>query len=293
MKKLINVKESTRYPGLFVMKYDRKVFYKNLWNTDEDLMEARGHVLDGQGVVVIRPFTKIFNFGENNTIIHRDDECIAIRKVNGFMAAATYVPKVGKVVVSTTGSLDSDFVKMAEEYINEKFKGFLRDSFIHEGRTVTYMFEIVHPNDPHIVKEKIGAYLIGYRMVDDDSPYSTDAIKEHTLDFIARECGFLRPEWKTAIFGDIMIEAKSCQHEGFVVYSLDSGVALKIKSPYYLVLKAVARRKDILTLDKKRVDEEFFGLIDHIKENAESFNLLTEQERITYMEGYIKDNHLR
>lgn len=291
MKNLINVKESTRYPGLFVMKYDRKVFYKNLWNTDKDLMEARGHVLDGQGVTVVRPFTKIFNFGENNTTIHRDDECIYIRKVNGFMAAATYVPKVDKVVVSTTGSLDSDFVKMAEEYINEKFKNYIREFYLQEtGVAVTYMFEIVHPNDPHIIKENIGAYLIGYRMVDDESPYSTDAVKETTLDFIARECGFLRPEWGTDIFGNIIVKAKSCQHEGFVVYSLDSGVALKIKSPYYLATKAVARSKDILTLDKKRVDEEFFDLIDHIKENAESFNLLSEQERIAYIEGYIKDN---
>jgi hypothetical protein len=43
-QELLTRKESTRYPGLFVKKYTRKVFYDNLWSENDELLEARGHV---------------------------------------------------------------------------------------------------------------------------------------------------------------------------------------------------------------------------------------------------------
>ena len=54
-KEVLTRKESARYPGLFVKKYTRKVFYDNLWHENEELMEARGHVELQDGAVVVRP----------------------------------------------------------------------------------------------------------------------------------------------------------------------------------------------------------------------------------------------
>ena len=160
MKDLVTRKESKRYPGLFVRKYTRKVFYDNLWHQNEELMEARGHVELADGTVVIRPFTKIFNRFENGTDIDRDELCLSVEKINGFMAAATYVPQLGKVVVSTTGSLESDFVGYAEKYITEEVKNYIQLST--QSKPATFLFEICHPDDPHIIQEKFGAYLIGW-----------------------------------------------------------------------------------------------------------------------------------
>ena len=288
MKELIQRKESTRYPGLFVKKYTRKVFYDNLWNENAELLEARGHVETADGKIVVRPFTKIFNRNENGTDINPEEEVVIVRKVNGFMACATYVPEVGEVVVSTTGSLDSDFVGYAEDYIDEKVKSFIK-RVSTENSTTTFMFEIVHPLDPHIIKEEYGAYLIGGRHVWDESPYFSDALTEDTLDAIAEKdaMGVLRPEWQVCSFSDVLNAMKSCEHEGFVVYGQESKTALKIKSPYYLALKAAARKKDIMSLNKQFIDEEFYNLVDHIKANQEMFNALDEQARLDYMKNFL------
>lgn len=283
---LLTRKESTRYPGLFVKKYTRKVFYDNLWHQNEELMEARGHVELEDGTVVVRPFTKIFNRGENGTDIDRDEICLCIRKVNGFMAAATYVPQLDEVVISTTGSLDSDFVALAESHLNDRVREVVKQYAIEEEPT-TFLFEIVDETDPHIVPEEVGAYLIGYRAVSDDTPYRSFITKEAVMDHLALSMGVHRPAWDVQRFSEIVHRARVCKHEGFVVYG-DKGTSLKIKSPYYLTMKAAARRKDIMSLNKQNVDEEFYPLIEHLTLMGDSFTMMSEQERLDYMRDYLK-----
>lgn len=286
-KPLITKRPSKRFPELSVLKYSKQVFFKNLWSEDPTLLEARGHVVDANDNVVIRPFTKVFNFGENGTKIHRDAICIWIEKINGFMAAATYVESAGQVIVSTTGSLDSDFVDMAREIIPQEMIDFIST----KAHGTTFLFEIVHPNDPHIVPEKEGAYLIGAREVADASPFHTCYQTEETLDNIAKQCGVGRPTWGVARFDRIVDAVKTIEREGVMAYTVEAPLtALKIKSPYYLALKAAARRKDIMALNKERIDEEFFGLVDHLKELGDDFNEKSEQERLDYMREWLIEN---
>ena len=228
---LIRIRQSERYPSLSVKKYHRKVFFKNLWNTDPELIESRGHVINEKGETVVRPFTKVFNRGENNTDIPLDEECLAVQKINGFMCAATYVEEVGEVVISTTGSLDSGHVTLAEKYIDkEKIpKGY------------TFLFEIVDKSDPHIIEEREGAYLIGMRKVDAEEKYTSTIEKEKRLDDIATMLGYKRPTYFVSSFNVVVDMAKVCFHEGYVVYGKDT--VLKLKSPYYITLKALARKK--------------------------------------------------
>jgi len=285
-KELIRRKESTRYPGLFVEKYSNRVFYDALWNSDPALIESRGIVKDADGNVVIRPFTKIFNRHENGTDIKRDEKVLAVQKINGFMGAATYVPSRDQVVVSTTGSLDSEYVDLAIKtlmftpYVND----YIRCEYNKAGHPMTYLFEIVDPSDPHIIQEEPGAYLIGARYVDDARPYFSTYFHECYLDVAAEKMKVKRPKhwgWPDyPRFSDVVQEAKVCKHEGFVVYGQESKTVLKIKSPYYLMSKAAARIKDISTLDRKRVDEEFYPLIDALQCVASEFNSLSEQERL-------------
>lgn len=281
MTDLVQVKESLNYPGLFVHKYKRKVFFNNLWNRDPALVESRGRVYDKKGNVVINSFTKVFNHKENGTDINPDEECLVIEKINGFMGCSTWVPQYQEAIVSTTGSLDSDFVG----YAKDKLKGAM-DFISKEKELKTYSFEIVHEDDPHIIPEKVGAYLIGVRDVNDKTPYFTSLAKEQQLDKIAEEMGVMRPKYHVTTFAQVLEDIKTCKHEGFMVYGLTSGTVLKLKSPYYLALKAAARKKDIETLDKSRVDEEFYGLIDTIKSMKDDFNAMSEQERLKFMHGY-------
>jgi hypothetical protein len=285
MTNLIRTRESTRYPGLFVNKYVNKVFYKNLWNDHPDLVESRGRVTDADGNVVIRPFTKIFNRFENDTNIPDNESCLAIEKINGFMAAVTWIPSLNKAVVSTTGSLDSEYAIMAEQIMPR-----VVDYVEQQQEPVTYLFEIVHPSDPHIIPENIGVYLIGERTITDEYPYGATTTQESWLDFIACRMRVARPSVYELPFSDIVQLAKTCKHEGYVVYSQESDKVLKIKSPYYLALKATARRKDILSLDITRIDEEFYPLLAHLKDLGIAFSSKPEQERLTYIRDWLLHN---
>lgn len=282
---LIQTKQSSRYPSLTVHKYKKKVFFDNLWNDNLDLVESRGRVYNSEGKVVINPFTKIFNYEENGVTIDPDEMCLVIEKINGFMACATWVPEVNDVVVSTTGSLDSPFVDMAKEMMPYAIE------YIRNMKTIyTYIFEIVHPNDPHIIPENIGVYLLGTRSITGNYPYFTDHNNEHNLDITAQTMRASRPFYYITNFSTVIKDAKKCKHEGFVVYGEDSHTVLKIKSPYYKTQKLLARKKDILTLNKKLIDEEFYPLVDHLMLNQSFFNSMEEQVRLEYMRNWLINN---
>lgn len=288
--KLVTRKESARYPGLFVIKYKRNVFYDNLWN--DVLIECRGLVVDADWNPVIQPFTKIFNRHENGTDIDRDADVTYIRKVNGFMAGATYVEGHG-VVVSTTGSLDSDFVTLAEKWITPDVKSTIE----RYAPAMTFVFEIVDATDPHIVAEDEGAYLLGARVVPATKDYMSDAAWESFLDDAAFSMGVKRPKWNVGKFSKVVEEAKTCKHEGFVVYS--DTTALKIKSPFYLTSKFFARKGaeklfDMLSknatvdsIKKDIVDEEYFDLVDYLVANKEEFCALDEFARLDYIKNFL------
>lgn len=283
--KLIRARESVRYPGLFVIKYQRYVFFNGCWN--DILIESRGLVVDKDFNPVIRPFTKIKNRFEDGTNIHRDEPVLSVRKVNGFMAAVTRVPGHG-IVVSTTGSLDSEFADLAAKWLPDSVTQ-------HIGNTHTYLFEIVDPSDPHIVPEEPGAYLIGARPVNDDQEYRSNVSIENFLDGMAHQMGVRRPEWLAFDrFSDLTDIMNDCRHEGYVVYSKDT--ALKIKSPYYLTKKLFAR----MNADKlakmlnqpqalrERLEEESYPLIDYLREHQDEFLALDEQARLVFIRDYFE-----
>ena len=152
--KLVTMRE-TSSPGLFVIKYSKRVFFDNLWN--EFLEECRGLIVDADWNPVVRPFKKVYNFGENGASYDRDRMMYVERKVNGFMGAATYVSSVDQVIYSTTGSLDSDFAVIVRKWLS-KYEDYFRQNSGH-----TFLFEICDASDPHIIPEVEGVYLIGMR----------------------------------------------------------------------------------------------------------------------------------
>ena len=159
--KLVNMKEAG--DGIFVLKYKKKVFYDNLWN--DYIAECRGTIVDKDFNLVAYPFTKIYNYGieKEAPVLSDDTKVTAFRKVNGFMVALTVYN--GEMLVSTTGSTDSPYVDMAKEMMVTHAP--LTDWRMALGNAdtegCTFMFECVHPSDPHIIPEKAGMYILGYR----------------------------------------------------------------------------------------------------------------------------------
>lgn len=277
---------SGEFEGLSVLKYSNKVFYNNLWNKDKRLLDCRGMVVDSEDNIIVWPFTKVFNLYENNTKVDRDKIVIVPRKINGFMCAVSIYN--GKPIYSTTGSLDSDFAKMAKEVI----EGQMLPEFDLFEEGYTFIFEICHPNDPHIVREDVGGYLIGVR-----DHKTGKMLPEKNLDRCAKLGGFYRPEVQIAQFDYIYQLSKSCKHEGFMIIDYETGETLcKLKSNHYLSKKAIMRLGQAKVEDmfdnpdkfKQRIDEEFFAITDFIvktvdKEQWKSYN---DQQRRAFIEKY-------
>lgn len=299
-KNLVSKKTYTEGPfaGLSVLKYKNNVFWDNLWHTDPRLLECRGMVVDAEDNVVIWPFTKIFNRFENGTDLPADKVVDAVRKVNGFMASAGVYK--GQLVVSTTGTLESEFAVMAKNHIISECNDI--EHFIKwaESAKATFLFEICDPSDPHIVAEDAGAYLIGVRIQNPDG--TSFMLPEGALDGIANVTKFKRPVIHQMIkFSDVVEMSKKCQHEGYVVRepNYPFSLILKIKSPHYLAKKFLMRggqnKWDMIWDNpeeaKKRVDEEYYGLIDWLRWawEKEEWAMQDSQHRRMILEKYFED----
>jgi hypothetical protein len=284
---LVNMRSAGE--GIFVLKYSKRVFYDNLWN--DFLEECRGTIVDSEFNVVSRPFTKIYNYGvETKAPVLADNvKVTAYRKANGFMAAITWYNN--DILVSTTGSTANDYVDYAKEMMLKHACWADWQMAVLGARGYTLMFECVHPSDPHIVVETAGMYFLGWRENSWDSKVNGFGAElvwkifaEDTLKCHAVESYYMTVD-------ELVAESKKVRHEGFVFYTED-GVSAKIKSPYYLTAKWVARnpRTDKLLTKEFRelIDEEYYPLLDHIRANIVEYTELDEQARLSWVRNYLE-----
>ncbi|KWU17853.1 AAA family ATPase [Burkholderia cenocepacia] len=275
--------------GLRLYKYGKSVFYDHLWSTNAALLRARGHVYDVAGNLVSQPFDKVFNHREEGAgaDLTADTPVRAVEKLNGFLAVVSPHPvKKGEVLVHTTGSFDSKFVGYIQDFISGALKGrFLR---LFAKRRLTLTFECIHPEDPHIIQyapEQHGLYLIGAREIRQGS----DLLRESELDMLAAELELPRPAHFETTFGELLTLNAECRGEGYMVRLLDEPetLVLKLKSPYYLMTKFLGRMNDGKWKHlfnnpgdfKKKVDEEFFFLVDALKSGYELEKILAMDEQ--------------
>lgn len=280
---LINMKECG--DGIYVLKYKKKVFYDGLWN--RFIAECRGSIVDADFNLITYPFTKIYNYGiEKEAPVLADDiKITAYRKINGFMVAVTWYKD--DILVSTTGSTDSDYVTMARELIEPNIDRYRATCKAYNGHT--FMFECVHKNDPHIIPEKEGMYLLGMR----ENEYGSPIIADVGPLFLQMAFHTIPVEVYHTTIGELSKMVKDVKHEGFVFYT-DDGVSAKIKSPYYLTSKWVARnpRTDkLVNLQndiKHNLDEEYYPLVDAIRANIVEYTAMDEQARLAWVRNYME-----
>jgi hypothetical protein len=274
---------------LQVLKYSKQVFYRNLWN---DALEwCRGTVVDCDFNLVSVPFQKIYNYGIEKRApkIEPETKVTAYRKVNGFMAQITWYKDT--LIIGTTGSLGGDFVQYIKDMMVthapiEKWEAWMK---AHE--TETHLFEVVHPDDPHIIPENAGMYYLGSRLKQYDAIHSEYGLNR-VCQIQIRACDlgcFAAEGYADVPFSEIQSMVKQCKHEGFVIYT-DDGKATKIKSQWYLVQKWVARNPNTDKIMNNQifnqVDEEYYGLIYHLRNNIEHYTALDEQNRLEFVRQY-------
>jgi hypothetical protein len=209
--------------NLTLFKYAKNVMYGYKWNEHPELLECRGHVYDNQtGQIVQAAPRKSFNYLENGTWANMpiNTKVSLYKKLNGFMACATI--HNGELLVTTTGSFDSEYVQWAKEEVLKSSEA----GYITKGYSV--LFEIVVPQDPHIVPEKVGAHLLGWR---------------------AKAAGRFVPQHSSIVplcFNITLAEAleiaEQDRGEGFMMYNeSDWSQVCKLKTPYYVGKKKLMR----------------------------------------------------
>lgn len=206
-------------------KYARKAMYEYLWHKVPDLLECRGHVYSNATKELVQAAPrKSFNYLERNywKDIPLDTPVEMYKKINGFMACATI--HNGELLVSTTGTTTSDYAMWAKELIVRDFK--LYDMVI--APEVTTLFEVVVPQDPHIVKEREGLHLLGVREKDTGNFHPMGEATRCTLE-------------------QALEIAKHDRGEGFMMYPMlkdgtyDYNNCCKLKSDYYVGKKKLMR----------------------------------------------------
>ena len=209
--------------NLSTFKYARKVMYEYLWDDYPELLECRGHTYDNiTGELITAAPRKTFNYLENGTWswFGLDTKVTAYKKYNGFMACSVYYKQ--EAVISTTGSTKSDHVLLASEMIPDTF-----------STTGTSLWEIVVPQDPHIVEEQeSGAVFLGLRnnVTGKFTPsLSTTESEIHTIGEAVEFCRINRGE-------------------GFMLYNAQ-GDCCKIKTEYYI------GKKKLMRMSKSKVEQ--------------------------------------
>lgn len=291
---------------LQIFKYKKDVFFNKKWEQFNNLLGCRGIVFDFAGNLVQYPFDKIFNYGEPNekgeltaTNLDLNKNYIAVEKLNGFFGAITKHPFKNDLLCTTTGSLDSPFVEYIKELVREKKHYSNLMKLVNKTPDVTYMFEVIHKDDPHIVKyneDQFDIYLIGARKKVEGSPLYT----EQELDLIGKEYNLKRPVWVTLKLSSILEQLKTVEHEGFMIRDIESGETLfKGKSDYYLSVKFLSRLSDNKIKHmynnpdnfKKSIEEEGFVLVDYIlnRYTKEEFLEFDDEKRKEAVKKAISD----
>lgn len=288
-KKLVTA-ASCPETGASLYKYSKAVFWDALWDESPYLAKARGLVLDLAGNILVHPFDKVFNYQENGTGLDINDDRMvqAVEKMNGFLGCISKHPWRNDLLVTTTGSFDSPFVEYIRSFITPELRGRLLKFFSRQD--VTLMFEVLHPEDPHIIEyedEDYGLWLIGAR----GRAENAQPVSESELDGFSAELLVKRPHWYLTTFGEIKATVETSELEGFMVRDAHTHeTLLKFKTPYYLVTKFLGRMGDkkVRTMYahpkgfKQTVDEEFYPLVDHLIANVpeETFSRMSDTDRV-------------
>lgn len=223
MRGLATLKNDGKYT---TFKYARKAMYEYLWYQVPNLLECRGHVYSNATKELVQAAPrKSFNYLERNywKDMPLDTPVEMYKKINGFMACATL--HNGELVVSTTGTTTSDYAMWAKELILQDWH--LYDMVI--APDVTTLFEVVVPQDPHIVKEREGLHLLGVREKDTGNFHPMGEAARCTLE-------------------QALEIAKHDRGEGFMMYPMQAdGLAYdfnnccKLKTDYYVGKKKLMR----------------------------------------------------
>jgi hypothetical protein len=222
-----------------------------MWDSEPMLLECRGHTYDAETKQLVSAAPrKTFNYLENNTWADKPMETRVklFKKYNGFMACLTI--HKGEIVVSTTGTTNSNFALLAKKMILKEMtcnnvSGKQKLQSWPEG--CTWLWEICHSSDPHIVDEKQGANYLGCR--------------DHKTGIFTPVSWYGSDNHYDLSLAEALQKVQSCRHEGYMTYDKITDEVCKLKSPYYVhkkkLMRASAPKVEMMYENPAKFSSEF------------------------------------
>jgi len=235
-------------------------------------MSARGLVLCPEMKrIVALPFTKFFNYGENEISTNLpDEECEILQKVDGSLGIIFYWK--GKWILTTKSCFDSEQAIEGQKILNKKWNLDSEKYGYHQyvDKNYTYLVEIVYPGNKNVIDYKNIRelfYLNSYNRISFEELYQPT----HGLSFLSKL------DYKKYNIKEFVKIAKNIPktQEGFVVH-YKSGLRVKIKGDEYLranrMLEQVTplniwsslKNCDDMSLIRSEIPEEHYEYFDSL-----------------------------
>lgn len=260
--------------GLRIICYTQTCNSDKYWN--DTTIKCRGLIVDKDDNIIARPFQKFFNYEEHevceNILKPKDIDELACEwnpeiyeKLDGSLGILYWVDDVP--YIATKGSFESDQAKHATQLLHTKY----RHVWSHLLRSKTYLFEIIYPEDLHVVtyKDVDDIFLLAVISTENFFEYPAEAFKD--LFPVAKK--YYCDDWK-----NIRNIVDGTNREGFVVKIGPLRIKLKYEEYWRLhYLKAGLSEKMI----RKRLVDGDMGPVE------EAFTMFDE-EHVIYYNNIIK-----
>ena len=219
----------------YIYNYTSKAQYDRVWN--ESTLNCRGLILDGEGNVIARPFSKFFNYGEYGKETNLGElpsykSFEVYDKLDGSLGIL-YTRPDGELAIATRGSFESEQALKGTEILKKRFNKLTINS------SCTYLFEIIYPENRIVVNYKDKTDLILLAITENAT--GSD-VKRSLVESFANT-------WKFSIvkkfdeYKDIdeLIEKTKLYYpnsEGFVI-QFNTGLRVKMKYEEYVRLHKI------------------------------------------------------
>ncbi len=209
-----------------ILNYTETAAYEGIWNAATT--QCRGLVIDDQGYVVARPFTKFHNHTEHDgqkfPALDLGAPVKVFDKLDGSLGILAPKPDGSGHIIATRGSFESEQAEWATRFYDEHYAD---DPIWQPEPGHTYLFEIIYGDNRIVVDYDFeDLVLLGGRSIDTGATFAPSA---------STYPGRVARTFDAATLRDALALPPRPNAEGIVV-QFDNGQLVKIKQADYLRL---------------------------------------------------------
>ncbi len=254
------------FHNISIWNYTKKTQANNIW--DDVTMKCRALVLDSNGAIVARSFSKFFNYGQKECRIPINCNYKIYDKVDGSLGMLFYYNN--DWIFCSRGSFVSDQAIYGIAMIPEQlYKDLNKD--------LSYSFEIIYPENKIIVDYGIQKELIYITSFKKDGTESDDSdiMIKHGIQSVQQYGSGNSGDSDNDGSGlfDSLLAKNTINKEGYVI-RFDDGYRIKLKFENYLKMTHIKSKLTVAhifenfkeeTYIDENIPDEFYEYIDKIR----------------------------